>query len=202
MNTEILNYINYKNGFFIEAGANDGVDQSYTHCLDSLGWKGILIEPNKIKLEEAKTNRPNFIYENCALVSASYDKETVYGDFAHTDRVGSLTAMIMDYGHFVDDELIEQKNNRKHLAIEVPAKTLTKILQKHNIQKIDLLVLDVEGYELSVLNGLDFDICQPKYMLLEVCINTQREKTIIDFLESKHYKNLGLIGANRLFEKV
>ena len=47
---KLKKYLNYSNGFFIEAGANDGIDQSYTHWLDSYGWTGLLIEPNKIKL--------------------------------------------------------------------------------------------------------------------------------------------------------
>ena len=43
---KMLKYINYRNGYYIECGANDGVNQSntwyYEKCLD---WKGILIEP-------------------------------------------------------------------------------------------------------------------------------------------------------------
>src|SRR3712207_4024508 len=33
-------------GFFVEAGANDGIDQSNTYYLESrCGWSGILVEP-------------------------------------------------------------------------------------------------------------------------------------------------------------
>ena len=36
-----------RNGFFIEAGAHDGVDISNTLYLEKqLGWTGILVEPN------------------------------------------------------------------------------------------------------------------------------------------------------------
>ena len=39
-------YLPYKNGFFIEVGANDGFAQSNTYYFEKLrGWKGVLIEP-------------------------------------------------------------------------------------------------------------------------------------------------------------
>jgi hypothetical protein len=35
------------------------------------------------------------------------------------------------------------------------------------IQRIDLLSLDVEGFELDVLKGIDFDKYKPSFMLIE-----------------------------------
>jgi FkbM family methyltransferase len=202
MNNSLLtSLLNYDNGFFIEAGANDGIDQSYTRWLDSKNWSGLLIEPNKLKLNEAKKRRPNCICENYALVSDTYKKNTILGDFNHTDRESSLTAMVMDYGHFVDDELIFQKKRRENNGIEVLATTLTNLLLKHNINNIDFLSLDVEGYELSVLNGLNFELHRPKYILLEVLANSPREDSILEFMIIKKYKNLGMVDHNRLFER-
>ena len=48
MDKKLLKYLNYNNGFFIELGANDGLRQSNTYYLEkNLGWRGILIEPEK-----------------------------------------------------------------------------------------------------------------------------------------------------------
>ena len=44
---EILSTI--QNGFFFEAGANDGVEESNTYFLELNGWQGILVEPNPSK---------------------------------------------------------------------------------------------------------------------------------------------------------
>lgn len=201
-NPLLLDIFNYDGGFFIEAGANDGISQSYTHWLDSKKWSGLLIEPNISKLNQAQQSRPNCICENYALVSDSYEQNTIFGDFNHSSIVDSLTAMVMDHGHFVDDELVLQKNRRAHNAIEVPAITLTKLLIKHSINDIDFLSLDVEGYELSVLNGLNFQLYRPKYILIEVFVNTNREKTIMDFMSNQNYKDLGMVDHNRLFMRL
>jgi len=46
LDKKMLDYINFSNGFFIECGANDGVNQSNTWYFEKyLNWHGILIEP-------------------------------------------------------------------------------------------------------------------------------------------------------------
>ncbi len=50
-----MKYLNFKDGFYIECGANDGVNQSNTWYFEkSLNWKRILIEPNKKSFSELK----------------------------------------------------------------------------------------------------------------------------------------------------
>lgn len=47
----------------------------------------------------------------------------------------------------------------------------------------DLFSLDVEGNELSVLQGLDLNKCKPKWMMVET-----RGTTVHDFLSSHSYE--------------
>jgi hypothetical protein len=68
----------------------------------------------------------------------------------------------------------------------VPVSTLTNILDRHTIPKIDFLSLDVEGYEYSVLNGLDLNKYKPTYLLIEV-YNVDFEK-ITTYLEGNNYE--------------
>ena len=55
--------------FYIEAGANNGIDASNTYFLESIyGAKGILIEPSVSLFEQCRFNRNNSnIFELCAL---------------------------------------------------------------------------------------------------------------------------------------
>ena len=54
----IFEYLDYRDGFYIECGANDGITQSNTYKLETdKNWKGILIEPSEIKINQCKNNR-------------------------------------------------------------------------------------------------------------------------------------------------
>ena len=48
------------------------------------------------------------------------------------------------------------------------ARTLTSVLTQHGVECIDLLSLDVEGFEADVLRGLDFGRYAPRHILVEV----------------------------------
>jgi hypothetical protein len=50
----------------------------------------------------------------------------------------------------------------------VPARTLSSLLDEVGAPEVDLLSLDVEGYEPEVLRGLDLDRHAPRYILVEI----------------------------------
>ena len=77
LDKRMLNYINYKNGFYIDCGANDGINQSNTWYFEKkLGWKGLLIEPVDTVFYELQKNRSNrnFFFKT-ALRSFDYKKK-------------------------------------------------------------------------------------------------------------------------------
>lgn len=71
---KLLKYLDFKDGFYIECGANDGVNQSNTWYFEKkLNWRGILIEPNKKIFKDLKKNRTSRnIFKNVALVSKDF----------------------------------------------------------------------------------------------------------------------------------
>src|SRR5437773_417214 len=67
-----------RRGFFIEAGANDGIAQSNTLYFENyLGWRGLLIEPIPELAQKCRSNRPRAVVENTALVPFEFDQATV-----------------------------------------------------------------------------------------------------------------------------
>lgn len=192
LDEKLLKYLNFNNGFFIEAGANDGISQSNTLMYEQkFNWSGLLVEPSFIKYEECKKNRPNCIVENYALVNENYKEKTIYGDFGYFEKHQSLCGQITRKEDYFDDDLkwnLDEKNKNSKI-IEVPCTTLNSILEKHNINHIDFFSLDVEGYEIEVLSGFNVQKYKPKYFLIETG-NEYRYNTICSYMFSRNYKIL------------
>ena len=92
---------------------------------------------------------------------------------------GARKSDLMDIEH-VRRGVEVQKEVRDTYEITVPARTLTSILDEVGVQEIDLLSLDVEGYELRALQGLDLNRYRPRYMLIETDFRDEIEEYLSD----------------------
>jgi FkbM family methyltransferase len=157
-------------GFFVEAGAYDGFIQSNTYWLERFrGWRGVLIEPVPHLFDRARRQRPNATVVNCALVPADYPEATV------TLRYGGLMSTVCGArGAGADEESHVSAGDMFGLddvghEVSVPARTLTSVLEEARApSEFELLSLDVEGFEASVLHGLDLDRFAPRVLLVEM----------------------------------
>jgi len=174
-------YFPYSNGFFIEAGANDGFKQSNTYYLERFqGWRGILVEAIPELYQKCVRKRPKSTVFNCALVPHDYEGssiEMIYADLMSLVK-GAQKTPEADAKHV---EKIVQRQNIVPYEVRVPARTLTSILDECSVGEIDLFSLDVEGFELGVLQGLDFNKYRPKYMLIEARFRQEIEEYILEF---------------------
>jgi FkbM family methyltransferase len=167
-----------RGGFFIEAGANDGISQSNTLYFEQyLGWTGLLIEPIPALAEACRRNRPGAIVENAALVPFSHRGDTV------DMRYCGLMSVVRDAmrSQAEEDEHMRVGSEIQRLEvydISVPAKPMQAILDTHGIREADLFVLDVEGFEAAVLSGIDFDRFVARNLVIEARYLDQVEATL------------------------
>ena len=171
INNRILKYIGkIENGFYIEAGAYDGILQSNTKFLEEYkGWFGILVEPGKNIFKSLQINRPNNININKCLVSNKHNNKSVMGAFDN----GPMSS-------------VYNIRNLEHVdLIEVECTTLESILDEYKITKIDYMTIDTEGYEYEVLDGLNLNKYRPVFLLIEVYL-IDKEK-IFNYLQDNNY---------------
>jgi FkbM family methyltransferase len=163
---KLKKYLDFEGGFFIEAGGNDGLAQSNTYWFERFrGWRGMLIEalPNQAKL--CRANRPRAEVIQAALVANDSLKSIRI-------KVADLMAFIPG-GRSAAEEDVHMSWARKVWSlkeipeIEVPAMTLSRILDARSGAPVDLFSLDVEGYEIPVLQGMDPDRHRPRFILVE-----------------------------------
>ena len=157
---EFFNHI--KDGVCVEVGSNEPVSiysQSF-HLEEKLDWQCVLIEPIPNLAQKAINSRPKAIV--CEVACTSPDNmETMILNIPLDENNTEVT------GHASLEKNSDEHNYESHNTIEVKTDTLTHVLQSRKINTIDFLSIDVEGTEMDVLLGLDFNFYQPQLILLE-----------------------------------
>jgi FkbM family methyltransferase len=156
-------------GFFIEAGANDGVNFSNTYYLEKArGWTGLLVEAIPDLYRACVRHRPRSHVVNCALVAPEDEGRPVR---MHYSNLQSIVDGALPYDH-VEAGLRSQ--GERTYEVSVPGRTLSSLLDEVSADRISLLVLDVEGYEAQVLRGLDLERHAPEFALIEILSEAAR----------------------------
>lgn len=167
LDQKIFKYLPVGKGIFIEAGANDGINQSNTYFLErNHGWTGILVEPIPRLYERCKRARPQSRVVNAALVGPeNQDKDITILDLGLMSVVdGSLGGGEPEKTHIEFGRSFSGRKFAKSIATGV---TLSKLIDEHGSNQIAFLSLDLEGYELEALKGLDLERHQPSCILVE-----------------------------------
>ncbi len=188
LDEKIEKYLNFDDGFYVELGANDGLNQSNTYYFEKFrNWQGVLIEPSPhifLKLIANRSSK-NAIFCN-ACVSFGFDQRFV--EIIYSNLMSSPLNLESD----IDDPVSHANLGTKFLeyteklyTFGAPAKTLNSILLESNAPKlIDFLSLDVEGAEIEVLKGVDHDVFRFRF----ICVEVRDFKKMETYLNEKGYE--------------
>ncbi len=150
--------VNNKNFVFVQIGANDGVSQDPINAYNK-NWKGYFIEPLEDPFERLKENykdQNNKQYFKLAIGEKNGEID-IFLPKESSDFATKLASIGENSGLLKDMETI---------SVKVEVQTLDTFLDKNNIKNIDLLMIDVEGHELDILEAYSFSVL-PKYILME-----------------------------------
>lgn len=167
---------------FIQIGSNEG--PMHSDPLSSLiikeNWKGVLIEPvPKIfeKLKRNYANCPHLYFENvaisdtrkvCDFYIVDEDAELVKNNPEWVSEIGGPWGDLV--GSLHRDHLLTCKpplTDKEIKTLQVPCVTLQDIVDKYQLERVDLIQMDAEGHDAVILLSIDFNKIKPKMILFE-----------------------------------
>jgi FkbM family methyltransferase len=206
------NYVqNHPDVFFVHIGAHDGIsaDPMSQQIRKYPNWRGILIEPQPRAFQQLKENYGNddrFIFEQAVIglqdgttkfytvtdeisdlsfwisQSASTDREHMRGILHFWKYVQNFDAIPADF-----DSVIQE--------LDVPAMTMTSLLSKHTVEKLDLFALVTPGFDFDIIRSLILSQVKPPVICFEYyTLSKQNREACLKFL-AEHGYSVGRFAA-------
>lgn len=193
-------YENYfkdlKSGYFVDVGAHDGIDGSNSLFFESIGWKGLCIEPIYDVYKNLKQNR------KCECVNGCVYSNSGFVEFT---RLKGYTEMLSGITNCYPPEHIKRIENEINVQggsmeiIKVPCYTLTELLLNRNITHVNFLSIDTEGSELEILKGIDFNLITIDVITVEINYANENSRILQDHLLTNGFKYVTDVGGDKIF---
>jgi hypothetical protein len=143
---------NRKGGYFVEAGAADGIQGSSCYLLEKqFGWRGICIEPNDELFPSLVRNRPRSVHTNVCLAAEN----------GHLEFAAAANGMNPCFSG-VREVLADRKWHGGHVLagadiVLKQAATLGHLLRLHHAPaQIEYGAFDIEGSEFEAMRAFPF----------------------------------------------
>jgi len=179
-----------RRGVFLDVGAHDGVTFSNTYYLEkNLGWKGLCVEPNPSSYARCIRNRTCNVVNKAVLEGPRGKAEFIIPEGEGVVE-GGLEQLCALKGHVREKSLKEDFATQyaKQRTIVVDTTSIMNLLNENQMHVIDYMSIDVEGYELDILKGIDYDKVKVRFLTVEHGNDEGYRKEIHDFLVSKGYE--------------
>lgn len=174
-----------RDGFFVEAGALDGLLHSNTLYFErEMGWRGVLIEPIAQLAEQAMRNRPGATVYPVAL--AATEREEVF-------QISS----VVGWSGFARVPH-ERRASRPIWPVKVRTLPLAELLRDVGAPRVDYLSLDLEGAEFEVLAGFPFG----EFAIDVLGVEDNGVSELRALMEKNGYRPIGRVGQDDFWRRV
>jgi len=159
--------------FFIQVGSGDGQagDHIYNY-VHKYNWSGILIEPVDYVFEKLVKNysgKEGLSFENRALSADAGDKDFYYIGETNSTAFPEWYCQLGSFSKSNIEKHESEIPGIRDYIVHKRVKTITfkELIGKYQVENLDLLQVDVEGYDYEVIKMIDFNKIKPKIILFE-----------------------------------
>lgn len=175
-----------ENGLMVEVGAGPPEFYSMSKHFRDSGWRCICIDPNpKFVGQHKKVGNEVYQFACSNENKKSYFKIFTQNGWPENEEGISCSALEIRYA-IPEEASIE--------TIHVEVKKLDDILMDLNISHIDFVSIDVEGWELEVMQG--FLKFKPSVIVIENCL---QDNAYTEFMNNIGYQLIKVIEYNYIF---
>ena len=182
----------------MQVGANDGKSDDFLRSSINKDTKVLLIEPIESAFLDLKNNYSDFT--NVEFINKAIDiekgKKKIYSvnpthyDYYkkkyNSEDVNWLTVLAsFDESHLINHGV---KPNHIH-STDVDCTTFKDLIEQYNFNKLDLLIIDTEGYDnVLVKNFIENTKIRPLIIFEWIHMKKDDAKNVIELLEANNYK--------------
>lgn len=165
---------------FVDVGCNHPVKHNNSHFFEKyLGFQILAIDALATHQNDWASLRPASTLEITAV--GSVEGEVEFEEVEPCDRGGDMFSSVSGASG-------KAPTLGRHIR-KVPITPLSKLLQRHGLSAVGIMSIDIEGYELQALQGIDFNQVQIDIIVVEN--NSQHalgDDRIRELLISKDYR--------------
>jgi FkbM family methyltransferase len=176
---------------FVEFGAFDGVHDDPLHdYISRYNWRGLLVEPQSFyfqQLRDVYSDHEELMLFNGAVARDSGYK-TLYTVDPEVDDLPRWAGVFASFDRNTllrGDPVSEDHVREEQVRVEPPM----GLLKDNNLLDVDIVQIDVEGFDAQVVRMLDFNILEPHIVQFEHrFLSPSDHVDVVDILLSNGYK--------------
>tara|TARA_B110000503_G_scaffold114938_1_gene172925 strand:+ start:279 stop:1034 length:756 start_codon:yes stop_codon:yes gene_type:complete len=190
---KVLNFLfsDNKINCLIQIGANDGLRfDILNQYIKKYKIKSILVEPIKKTFDDLVENYNNYnnvIFENVAI--------SVNNQISHLYKINHSKEKKYRSEHFKGIMSFDKNHLIKHgvkkndiIKEDVQSTSINNLIKKHNLDMVDLLFIDAEGYDVDIIE--DFfktSLLRPIIIFEYLHVSNQKFKDLVNYLNKNKY---------------
>ena len=199
----LISYLfkNKNEGIYIDVGCHHPIQGNNTFKLFQKGWKGMNIDIDHHSIEMFNFFRPKDTNKQIAISDKAGESDLFF--YHNKSKINTLS-----------EKTAKSRTTKPKEIKKVKTNTLNSVIEDSPIkdQKINFVNIDVEGYEMNVLQGFDIvkyypDVVVIEYLDMEVkkleFHNQNLEKItnskIYQFMKSKNYHFVNWLHSDLVF---